>query len=351
MVVLNPPQGSILTDIITWIRRIIKSPSSQAITDQTIADYVNRFCVYEMPLRIQQFDLKRQYTFETVPNIFEYQLPFVKDAAGNDLMYFQYQLVRDPIYCDGVQMGWYQSSQQFYNVFPEFVNNQFLTQGDGTSTVAAQTLSRVPILRGFTDDYGNLEPYVFITALDGTNTQMYVVDDGNGNLIQTDNTFQFAPDHISLPIVTGTVDYVTGAISEFDFINAVPGGNNIEFQTSPYSAGRPRICLFFNNIFKLYPVPDRAYKIQCDAYITPAAFLDTEDSVKFAYMAEYIARGAARKILSDTVDMEQFQFYEGLFREQENLVLRHTTRQNSTQRTPTIFSATTNQSPYQFTQY
>ena len=35
-------------------------------------------------------------------------------------------------------------------------------------------------------------------------------------------------------------------------------------------------------------------------------------------MCEYIARGAARKILSDTGDIEQFQFYEppgGLLRD------------------------------------
>lgn len=351
MAALNEIPGSILSDVIAWVRRIVKTSSGQALTDQTIGDYINRFYVYDMPARIQQFELKRQYTFETVPNQFQYQLPRAKDSNGNELEYFQYQLIKDPMYCDGVQMGLYFSNDQFYKIYPEFVNNQILAQGDGTTSVEAQTLSRFPILNGVVDDFGHLTPYVFITALDSSNQQMYVVDDGNGNLIQTDSSFQYAPDGISDPIVTGTVDYVNGEISDFDFTSAVPNGNNIEFQTSPYSAGRPRICLFFNNIFKLYPVPDRAYKIQCDAYITPAQFLDTEDAVRFAYMAEYIARGAARKILSDVGDLDQFQFYEQFFKEQENLVLRRTSRQNALMRTPTIFSSVNSQNSYQYTQY
>jgi hypothetical protein len=55
-------------------------------------------------------------------------------------------------------------------------------------------------------------------------------------------------------------------------------------------------------------------------------------------MAEYIARGAARKILTDTGDVEQFQFYEPLFREQELLVWKRSQRQWTNNRTYTIYS-------------
>jgi len=51
--------------------------------------------------------------------------------------------------------------------------------------------------------------------------------------------------------------------------------------------------------------------------LSPAAFLSTNQAAPFGYMCEYIARGAARKILSDTGDVEQFNFYEPLFMEQE----------------------------------
>ena len=98
-------------------------------------------------------------------------------------------------------------------------------------------------------------------------------------------------------------------------------------------------------------MPDRAYKIQCDAYITPTFFFNTSAAIPFAYMSEYIARGAARKILSDTGDWELFDRNEPLFREQENFVLRRSDRQRATQRTPTIFSQNVSQNPWLYTQY
>lgn len=334
MTITVPTPGNNLLDIITWVRRIIKSPSDQSITSESIVDYINRFYTFDMPERFQLFELKRQYTFETIPNIFIYQFP-----------YQQYQIYRPPIFCDGVEIGFYMFNDQFYRIYPEFVDNFFPFMGNGTQGPYSVTFQRVPILRGFTDDLGNLLPYVFITAQDASLNMMYIVDDGFGNLNQTDATFQ----NIIVPNC-GTVNYITGDAT-FSFNENVPSTNNIETQVSPYSAGRPRICLFFNNTIKLYPVPDRAYKIQGDVYVTPAQFLATTDAIPFAYMAEYIARGAARKILSDTGDLDQFQFYEPLFREQENLVLRRTGRQNGTQRTPTIYSAQTSMNPSLYTQY
>ena len=63
-------------------------------------------------------------------------------------------------------------------------------------------------------------------------------------------------------------------------------------------------------------------------------------------MAEYNARGAARKILADTGDIEQFQFYEPLFKEQEILVWKRSQRQWTSTRTDTIFSNSGFQSNY-----
>lgn len=372
--------GGILSDIINWVRRLLKSPSTQSISDYVIADYINRFVGYDLPERIQLFEFKRQYTFETIPNIFEYQIPFTPATTPtfpqntNPPPFVQnpttpqqqtvvpiYHMFRPPIYCDGVLMGWYQSNEQFYNVFPELVMNEFPILGDNTAGPFTATFGRSPILRAYIDDLGNLKPYVFITAVNAAGRQQYIVDsgyvngDGLGILIQTDATFQ---NIIGNPLSgsppnsggAGTVDYINGTAT-FTFNSVVASTTQIETQTSPFSAGFPRICLFFNNTFKLYPVPDRAYKIQVDANITPSVFFNTASSIPFAYMSEYFARGAARKILSDVGDYDQFQFYEPLFREQENLVLRRTSRQNATQRTPTIFSATTSQNPYVFTQY
>jgi hypothetical protein len=63
-------------------------------------------------------------------------------------------------------------------------------------------------------------------------------------------------------------------------------------------------------------------------------------------MCEYIARGAARKILADTGDTEQFMFYEPLFKEQETLVWKRSQRQFTATRTCTIFSDLQGQSNF-----
>ena len=80
------------------------------------------------------------------------------------------------------------------------------------------------------------------------------------------------------------------------------------------------------------------YLVEMDAYLTPAAFMNSSQSLPFAYMSEYVARGAARKILSDTADWDQFQAYEPLFIEQERLVWKRSQRIFTSQRTGTIYS-------------
>lgn len=332
--------GATVEDVITWVRRIIKSPNSDQVPDTTIQDYINRFYTYDVPARLQLFELKRRYTFETVRHVFQYQFPY------ND-----YQMILPPAYCDGVQIGYYQSNQQFYSIFPEFVNNQFQFLGRDISGPYTVTFQKVPVLPGFIDDLGNLEPYVFITTTDVNGNGLFIVDTptpGNpniGTLIQTDATFQ----NIIEPNA-GTINYVTGACT-FTFDQVIPATSHIHTQTSPYSAGVPRIMLFFNNVIKLYPVPERSYKIQVDAYITPAQFLSTSDAIPFTYMSEYIAVGAARKMLRDNADYEMYQFYTEQLREMENQVLRRTDRQNSTQRTPTIFCTASGNGTFNHTQY
>ncbi len=372
--------GGILSDIINWVRRIIKSSNASSISNQTIADYINRFYVYDMPERIQLLELKRQYTFETIPNIYQYQAPFTTrttpvfpananpppfitnpNPPQNQTVMPVYQNFMPPIYCDGVEIGWLQSVDQFYKIFPEFVNNEQPLLGDATPGPVTTVPGQSPILRAFIDDIGNLKPYVYITAFNENGDMMYIVDTpyrdttGLGILIQTDSTFQ----NIIGPILTGSppndggsgrVDYETGAVT-FTFNANVADQTPIELQTSPFSPGVPRMCLFFNNIFSLYPVPSRAYKIQVNAYVTPAVFFDSTGSVPFAYMSEYIARGAARKILADSGDMEQLNQMEAFFREQENLVLRRSDRQRAVERTPTIFSAQTGNNGWLYTQY
>jgi hypothetical protein len=207
----------------------------------------------------------------------------------------------------------------------------------------------MPIGRGHIDLLGNLNPAVYISAFTSTNTRLVITDSG---------TFSGANNNIGILTGdgTGTVNYATGQI-DVTFDTNIPAlqtgfttANMIEVQSFPFTPGKPYIILFWNNMVITRPISDRTYLLEFDAYLTPAAFLDTQEAVIYSYMAEYIARGAARKMLSDSGDIEQLQLYEPFFREQENLVLRKTERITSQARTPTIFSQPAFQYPYVYTQ-
>ena len=132
---------------------------------------------------------------------------------------------------------------------------------------------------------------------------------------------------------------MTGEVN-VNFPSPPAAGSNIQVQCYFYEQGIPRAVLFYNNCLTFRPPPYTEFFVELDCYLTPAAFLNSAQSFPFGYMTEYIARGAARKILSDTGDVEQFMFYEPLFREQENLVWKRSQRQFTTDRTNTTVSYT-----------
>ena len=142
-----------------------------------------------------------------------------------------------------------------------------------------------------------------------------------------------------------TVNYNTGVVN-VTLPSAPAQGEPIQAQCYFFQQGIPRAILFYNNCITLRPPPDIQYLVELNAYLTPAAFLTTSQAVPFGYMSEYISRGAARKILADTGDIEQFQFYEPLFKEQETLVWKRSQRQFTATRTGTIFSDLQGQSNY-----
>lgn len=316
----------LLSDLLIYIRRIIKRPNTSEITDDTLLDYLNRFFLYEMPYRVQLFCLQAPYTFETQANIANYTFD-----VNN------YNLVLNPAYVDGTQVRLEQSLNQFNKLFPTRFNNSDVDTGDGTAGPYTFTLASLPVLRGYrglptTVDSasGQLTPFVYVTGSDST-TQYVLTDDGQGNLIGDGS---------------GTINYLTGSVSA-TFSSAITSGNTIRCQSVPYQAGRPQVVLFYGNVFTLRPVPDKAYQIAMSAMLTPSAFLNTQyaENPTYQWMAEYLAYGASRKILQDFADTELLALYEPIFREKEALVIRRTERQASNERTPTIFSAQVSLNP------
>lgn len=361
---------NLLSDILTYVRRLIKSPSNAQISDNLLIDYVNRFWILDVDARIQLFDLKTKYGFMCKPGITSYNMPlygvneFPAQIEGSNPTsainsYPVYQGFMDPAYVNGIQVPFYTQRDAFYKVWTPYLQQlQPAAIGNGGTTYTL-TLPFFPALAGHVDISGiikvgssidpivgaslntnvpitSLYPAVIITASNGSNAQMKITD--SGQFLNTNQNIGFLQTTVGSTIqAAGTVNYQTGAVS-VTFPSAVPTGNEIQVNCYFFQSGIPRAILFYDNVITIQPPPNVSYYVEMDAYLSPAAFLNSAAAVEFAYMSEYIARGAARKILSDTGDIEQFQFYEPLFKEQETLVWKRSQRQLTATRTGTIFS-------------
>lgn len=465
----------LLSDIITYVRRLVKTPSNNVLTDALIIDFINRFWINDVDARIQLFDLKTKYQFQTAPGYDQYNMPVYNiqtEPGPQTISYYPlYQGFLAPAYINGIQVPLLTQKQDLFNMYPNVVQQMnVVATGNGgatyTFTFPISPINQIPlspsfeyILRGHVDIQGctaiansgivsyidppivtntqalttipsapvaNVFPAVYITTNGDDGSSIVVSDSGqflsgaqnygllmspgmapNGNttlpgeylnsfaitgvtqasqavltattvfqpgqtvLIQNvvgmtelnNNTYVVVANGGTTltidvdstgftPYVSGgtvsslqnVINYFTGEVNVTFPVN-IPQGVAINAQCYFFQTGLPRTILFYNNTLTLRSPPDRQYLVELDAYLTPAGFLATNQSIQFGYMTEYIARGAARKILSDTGDWDQFNAYEPLFREQEALVWKRSQRQFTATRTQTIYSQGVNQGP------
>lgn len=350
----------------------------------------------DVDARIQLFDLKTKYQFQTAPGIDRYNMPLynVQTEGGQSVgIYPVYQGFLDPVFVNGIQVPFQVDKTTFFNIWPNIVQQMFsIGVGDGVRTNFTFTFPVAPnntvppstplqyFLRGHVDITGiiatgnptdpifgttlnplipstSIYPAVYITSIDANGNSLVVQD--SGQFLQTlgplVNHADFgllmnpgiAPFGYSVlaggySTILNTINYLTGQVN-VTFQTPPAAGAAISAQAFLFQCGLPRGVLFNNNTLTFRSPPDQQYLVELDAYLSPAAFLAQPNAIPFGYMAEYIARGAARKILSDTGDIEQFAFYEPLFREQEMLVWKRSQRQFTAGRTQTIYSQGINQ--------
>ena len=383
---------NLLEDIITYVRRIIKSPSNALITDNLIIDYINRFWIMDVDARMQLFDLKTKWQFQTTPSVDKYNVPLynvqTQPGGQNIGMFPVYQGMIPPIYINGIQVPFQTQKSQFFNIWPNIVQNLgVVITGNGTPgpynfqipLLPASVPPNPPLdgfLRGHIDITGiiatgnNVDPpvanqaqipaaiastpttsidsAVFITTIDANGNNVVIQDSGwfvdtnryLGYLMSPGNApfgNTFPPIGSPATTASNTINYLTGQVN-ITFPETIPLGNNINAQVFFYQTGLPRAALFYNNTITLRAVPDQQYLVEMDAFLSPTAFLNTSAAIPFGYMAEYLARGAAQKILSDTGDVEQYNFYEPIFRTQELLVWKRSQRTWTSSRTESIYS-------------
>ena len=73
----------------------------------------------------------------------------------------------------------------------------------------------------------------------------------------------------------------------------------------------------------------------------PSELLNGAQMPELSEWWQYIAYGAARKVLQDRMDMDTLAMIEPEYKKQESLVLRRTIVQQTTQRTSTIYTEQT----------
>lgn len=367
-----PQADSTLNAIRLKVRRLTASSGGSSLTTNDIDQYINTFYSQDFPYAIKLDQMRSVYSFYTSPNVDRYPL----NVNFN-------QGIRSPAYCDGIEMSFFKDRQQFYNMWPKFPTLSFPITGDGTTQVFTFTCPTVPFFSqavslGGSDINGNpirvgdvpgidingnpvnptqgalvLEVPNPVIPIPSAPVQPYMPGQiPSGYPLTTQVARTLAPgmvnnnvnnsgDNLYLPII-GTVNYVTGAFSiDFSLVNITPGsGQRMNLYVSQYTTGRPFTLLFWNNEFQIRPVPKLVHKIEVESYLTPVQFMAASESPILNQWWQYIAIGAAIKVLEDRQDMEGLQNLYALFAKQEALVLERQGTEEINQRNTTIFSAT-----------
>jgi len=307
-----------------------------------------------MPEHLKMESLRVNYQFVTETNVAVYDFP--TDLYLTDM---------PPVFIAGYQSYMTQSRENFFRINQQlnFLQRSVYTGNNTTGPYTGQFLTNTPILQGFQPNPPGafsatpcqakfINWNVVVSGVDATGESTTLVDDGRGSLISP--TDPATPP--SLPVVRGTINYLTGAINinSTGFVQAVDTGNPINVQYIPYVASRPQSVVFFQDQMILYPVPDQAYTVSFEAYKYPVALNADPTQGEVATVPQVkewwqlLAYGAADKIFADSGDMENLQKFRPLLEEQMKLVMRRSIVQQTSERTATIYTEQSGPNQYGF---
>ena len=305
------------------VRRLTASPDETQLSTDDLNEYINTTYEQDMPSSLKIWEFKQVYKWVTTPNIDKYPI-------DNNT----FHAVEQPIFIDGYQAGYSQDRSQFFNQWP--INNFQETPGFGTGALGAGPynlqLFNIPVLPN------NLT----ISALDSVGVEMVLQDNGSGGLI--DFNIPPLPNPFLVPTPRGVANLVTGLIQPI-FPRPVQIGAPIIVRAVPYVASRPVSMLYFNDYFILRPVPDKVYRVEMNVYQKPLQLINTTDVPQLDRWWQFIAYGAAIKVLQDRLDTDSIAQVYPFFQEQQSLILYHTANQRREQRAGTIYSESLN-GPY-----
>lgn len=325
-----------LGNIKNKVRRLTKKYEESQITDALLEEYINTFYQYDFPQVIQPEELTVETGFYTTPYLGIYK---TTDELYVDLNLNEYENIAvktdSPVYVSGNQIKLFQSPEEFYNEYPRFSQVGSIGTGDGVTSSYTYTLP-TKIIR---------DSVLISTTLTGDTGLTLIakdepIDDDSGRQSYQGNMFDAQENNI------GTINYITGAL-EVDWGAQIPkSGADIKYEIQTMSEAQPTGVLFYNNTFRLRPVPDDVYFVKFYIIKQPDALEDDVDSPAIKQWWQYISYGAAKKILEDDSDYNTLQNIMPEFARQEELVMAKSALDRSKMRTSTIFNSSSNLQDY-----
>lgn len=325
-------QYSTLDNIRTKIRRLVRAPSPNQLSDQDIDNYVNNFVLYDFPAHLRLFSLRTVFTFWTSPFQDVYQTTTDDADQTNPFYNFQnkYISVHPPVYIAGYLSFYSQSREQFFGVYPRINTISQIGAGDGATVAFNGFIAGLP---NTGQNACLLRNNVLFDSIDINGNSLTLVDDPQnatiGNLI--------IPNDPSTGNAYGTINYVTGQYT-VTFINPPAAGATVNSQVVMQLCSLPQALMYYDNQFTVRPVPDQAYQVNIEAYIRPTELLAGTDEPTIAQWWQFIAYGGAKKIFEDRMDMDSVSMILPEYKKQELLVLRTTISQITNERTATIYT-------------
>lgn len=340
---------SSLQAIQTKVRRLTRSPSVNQLSDGDLNQYINTFVLYDFPEHLRLFNLRTTFTFYTQPYVDAYPTnlsPISNSEVIYPLQDFDnlYITIHPPIYIAGYQGLYLESREQLFGIYPKLNQISSIgTTGNGAKTSFSGVINtqQATTQAGLQTTTVLLQNQVLFSSIDSNFNGLALVDYPLYPTFQEPNMGALGlpgqpPPDLQHPTY-GTINYVTGAFT-INFPVAPGAGQAINYQVVPVQPALPQTMCYFDSQIILRPVPDQVYRVQMEVYARPVELLQTNQNPQLNEWWQYIAIGSSIKILQDRMDMDTVNLLLPEFRNQQNLILRRTIVQYTSQRASTIYT-------------
>lgn len=330
---------STLAQIQTKVRRLTRSLSESQLSTSELNNYINTFILYDFPEHLRHEYFHTIFTFYTEPYVDTYANNTTDST--NPLYNFKnnYLTFNPPVYISGYQALWSQSENQFYGIYPKIDNIIGVASGDGATTSFSGNINTAINNQPSSGAVGLIVAgQVLFESQDADGLGISLIDYPNptpSNIVGALAPVGYTGSLAGYPY--GFIEYLTGDF-ELTFASAPASAANINVQCQIVQPSIPQTILYYQNQFKLRPIPDQVYKVEIQSYVRPTEMLNSSDEPQLAEFWQLYAYGAAKKIFEDRMDLESVQMIMPEYLKQMNLVNRRTIVQQTNQRTSTIYT-------------